>query len=339
MKKIILIIAICIFYSCNNNTENVNSLFSENGNIKSRMSINFNAEFKFGELTKTDTTFYSYQEVDSIGNLIFLVNKFYDDGLVTSFFKKYYSYDSNNNLISKNIIDIIDNDSSLTSYEYNNNNIKKEIEFLNNTIDKTTEFEYNKKNENVEQRFYNSENNLIELWLFKYDENGNSISKSKYDSENNLIELSKFEYDKNGNLYTENKYDSDGILLMKEINTYSRNKLKSNVSRYFEGEYLRNEYGYYYENGMLIEDHSKSFSYDKLKYSSIEKISYNNKGNEIKSTDITYYGVTSRQDTTFDNFYNFRYDDYDNVIYKEKSYESGSFKMYKIVEQVFTYFN
>ena len=84
MKKIILIIAICIFYSCNNNTEYVNSLFSENGNIKSKMNINFNAEFKFGELTKTDTTFYSFQEVDSIGNLIFSVNKY----LLLIFLKK-----------------------------------------------------------------------------------------------------------------------------------------------------------------------------------------------------------------------------------------------------------
>jgi hypothetical protein len=339
MKKIILIIAVSIFYSCNNNTDNVNSLFSENGNIKSRMNINFNAEFKFGELTKTDTTFYSYQEVDSIGNLIFSVNKYYDDGLVSNFYKRYYKYDSNNNLISENIIDIIDNDSSLTTYEYNDNNIKKEIDFLNNTIDKTTLFDYNKKNENIEQRSYDFENNLIELWLFKYDENGNVISKNKYDSENKLIELSKFEYDKNGNLLTKNKYDSEGVLLKKEINTYSRNKLKSNISRHFEGEYLKREYIYYYENGMLIEDHSKSFSYDKLKYSSIAKSSYNNKGDEIKRENINYYGRASSQDTSYLEFYNFRYDDYDNLIYKEESYESESFKMYNIEEQVFTYFN
>ena len=337
MKKIILIIAICIFYSCNNNTENVNSLFSENGNIKSKKYISYDAEFKFGELTKTDTSWYDYTEVNSIGNLIYSGYKNYKDGVLDDFTKRSFIYNSSNDLISQIVIDNIDTVTTL--FEYNDNNIEKETEFLNNIIDKTTLFEYNKKNENIEQKLYDSVNNLIELWLFKYDENGNVISKNKYDSENNLIELSKFEYDKNGNLITENRYDYDGVLLMKEINTYSRNKLKSNVRRYFDGEYLRNEYGYYYENGMLIENHIKSFSYDKLKYSSITKSSYNNKGDEIKRENINYYGRTSSQDTSYEEFYNFRYDDYDNLIYKEESYESESFKMYNIEEQVFTYFN
>ena len=70
---------------------------------------------------------------------------------------------------------------------------------------------------------------------------------------------------------------------------------------------------------MIIESRIKSYSYDKLVYSNIHKDSYNLKGNKIKSTIINYYSSISRQDTSFLNYYNYRYDDYDNIIYKEES--------------------
>ena len=188
------------------------------------MHLEFDAEFKFGELIKTDTNFYNYQEVDSIGNLIYSVDKSFEDGIANKFTKKSFLYNSSNYLISKKIIDIIDADSTTISYEYIDHNIKKIIEFLNNKIDLITVFEYNEKNKKVKQKFYDSEKKLFELWSFKYDENGNVISKTKYDSKNNLIELSKFEYDENGSLLSENKYDSNGVLLMQEIKTYSKKR-------------------------------------------------------------------------------------------------------------------
>lgn len=353
--RILKIIVILFFISCNNQNTEIknldNDLIKENlkGKVKSYTQATYNAEEKFGETQrykrpKEDE--YFKKEFNEMGNIISELH-YYKNG--EKRYKTIYEYNKDQNLIYKydTIIGVYDKIKPIEKYKYDKNqNLLEKMKFNKGILWYRRLYEYDrkgnlvsdaliKKGKTSKKKVYTFENDRV-IHYVAYDGDGEQKNKTefKYDDNGNIIEkitnwkggdVTKSFLDKNGNEIKYISYNSSGFIEMKREFKYDNDGNQIELLFYNEDGTISKQLFEYDENGNEIyyEDFTEGSRFKRE-----EK--YDKHGN------LTWYKF-SNLNSNFHNLYEkeYQYDEYFNWTIKKES--NGKYSP-EVVERSYEYY-
>ncbi|GEM_PF-3540700 len=210
-------------------------------------------------------------------------------------FEKYInSFDSNGNLIEHKVYGIDGVLQETIKYKYDDNgNLTEVVKYASNNLPESTEaYKYNEKGKKITYSFYNKDYILEKTSVYLYDEKDSLDEIERFDAFGKLISKDIFGYDANGNLISENDFDANGNITFKTsymyilLTPYVREKTTVNESGYkntlvYDDQYIKEG------NKIIIEDNTYNPD-GSLDFQKIKNYEYDDKGNWIKETSISF---------------------------------------------------
>lgn len=207
------------------------SRYDSNGQIKSKHNYKYDNDGNRIEVCqyisyKDEFTKYTYR---------------YDRGKIV----EEYCYDSNGNVISKEIFKYDKNGNEIVNCKYDSNG---------RMLEKSTH-NYDKKGKETKSCLYGPDKKLLHKTTTTYDKDGNEIESRNYDSSGSMYLKYTYTYE-NGKMTYEcvTRYNSDGNTDFKEYYIFNSKgeKIEEHYDKPQENLYLKTIYKYN-ENGDLIE--------------------------------------------------------------------------------------
>lgn len=249
------------------------------GKIKEVYQHEFNAEFKFGKIIKTDTSFSGKFVFNKSGKIL------EQSVFNLDTFKIVRKYDEKDSLLEKFIFRNDDTYEGVT-YKYNSNGNPIERVYFKNSKTPTSKIilKYDMFNNHTETLYYgfdnderkdvykyNDQNKIIEEILFLSNKISGKVTYS-YNLDGNISEI--FNYDSDGKLWSKRtqKYSSNGEIIESCFYDGQGKFVQVNDSFYFDNGNILSRTSYSYTNGQLLEENYFNYRYGEI--DSYERIDY-----------------------------------------------------------------
>ncbi|HTO15238.1 MAG TPA: hypothetical protein VLZ83_05690 [Edaphocola sp.] len=296
-SKILFLLIIVIFESCSFQNKNDYENFKLNGKVNSVRETTYQAEEKFGEISKGEIGRKSYDILSKDGLIIFN-----QDGKLKTI-TIYETHSDKDEIFQKLVykytekicseVDTYSSDGELEekiTTEIKNGKIIKEISYdSEGKLKSTLEYKYGRNNNKKQAIRYDSNSVIVSKSNYEYS-NRDKVKQTETFAKNGKLK-SKGTYDKNGNLIEYVWFKDNGKVEMKSLTKYDENNFEIENTLFDDNHEIysitKYEYSDFDENGNWLKrvQFDNDGDYVDGKYVVSDKF----KAEYIVEREITYY--------------------------------------------------
>lgn len=225
-------------------------------------------------------------------------------------------FDSQGNIIEFN--STTPNHESNTLFKYDGQSLIETESFRNEGLVSKIEYVYDSQGNRIETLNYNANGELTTKSVSVYNTQGNQIETLNYNAEGTLVTKYIYEYDAQGNQVSDSTYDSTGKIFEKRINKYDAQGNRIEQALYGDTGNLWAKTTFVFDSRNNLTEETEYAPDEDVSYKYTYAYDENNNVIEAIYTEI-YSGEEATQQKTI-----YKYDDWNNQIYKAEYDESDS---------------